>query len=301
MNEDFKSYKINIRNILLKFILPASVACLTFFIDFNTGVIVSVVALFWAYYHELSSVLLGKELLPLKRVGEIIEITSNNLSNGTIKELMSLSLIKIDNELDSFRNEIILTAIKQLKDISLRKTCAFSSSSKFYRWILERVDQYNHNDFVEAIFVYKEGSLPINRDETEREKKFIRSYISAMKRGVNIRRYFIGNRHELHQFFDGGFAEFILAHIDELESRNTSGFFVDKNELINTEPVLLKEIGDGFTIFNKKSVVCDNLTSAGPRGTLMIDSEKHYNGILENLDYSYAVPLREVLNDSAVS
>lgn len=294
MNEDLKkSYKLDIRNILLKFILPASVSCFTFLIDLKTGVIVSVIALFWAYYHELSSYLLRREFYPLDRLGRIIEITSDSLVNDIVKELVRLSLTKIDNELDYFRNEIITKTISQLRDICNSKTCDFSSSSKFYTWILERVGRYGQNDFIDAVFVFKDGTLPNDMTETEREKKFSRMYISAMKRGVNIRRYFIGNRCELCQP-SGSFADFILSHI-ETDSKNTNGFFVDKDNLMKTDPGLLKNIKDGFTIFNKKTVVCDHLTSDRPRGTLKIDREKEYYDYIKDLDGSGATPLYEVL------
>jgi hypothetical protein len=186
--------------------------------------------------------------------------------NVNLKDLQNLITEYYAIPEEEFRlakESVVSDAIARLQQLAHQKRSDELSTGTYYTWLLPMIEHAPKGSRIWAISMM----LTIEWDDSPSERRFLELNMAAAKRGVHLERVFILTREGLPELLNN---PGVKAHA---ESPGTiTPLVVFREELTTRDPMLLKNIGDGFIAFDHKVALVDMSAEDGMRGYVTMNS-----------------------------
>jgi uncharacterized protein len=191
------------------------------------------------------------------------------------------------------KDDIIQQAYDKLHLLYHYNYKATLSENEFYDRCQKLMDATSSGSIIRAISVM----LKCEWDDSDEEINFLKANLDAVNRRVTLERIFVVRKSESHRILQ---MTHIKAHIND-KTGFLKSYFVEREFLSKNDPTLLKEIGDGFLLFDKTALL-DRNPQTGTRGYLVTDINQiqELNILFEKLK-GHTVGLKEYMNNIRLS
>ncbi len=199
----------------------------------------------------------------VQKIGEIID-TDDKIDHASISELYKTYLGVEEPEFRDLKDNIINSALRDLRNLKIKKETDDLSTGDYYEWLLKRLDEVDKNGSIKAVSRMHNAEW----DDSPQEVKFIARNLNAAAVGAPVERVFIMS-HATKE------AALNLKPVrDHAEGSNTGlmGYFANEELLKKNNNKLLRDAADGFIIINSKVALIDKFDGDGNvRGVVTMD------------------------------